>query len=90
MVAQARPVVTRQGLIGLKMLVHSREYLTQHVAVEPLGMDVVARAVVAIEQENVVSQMVNGGMPEGNLSQGHGEEFHDGFVRDPSKSKDCA
>ncbi len=72
------------------MPAHGREDFAQHVIVEPLGLDVVARAVIAIEQENIVPHMMDGGMPEGNLPQGHGEKPHDGFMGDPSKGEDCA
>lgn len=72
------------------MLAHGREDLAQHVVVESLGLDVVARTMVAIEQEDAVLQLMDGGMPEGGVAQGHGEKLHDGLVRDPSKGKDCA
>ena len=87
MVAQARSIVARQGLGSVKVLTHSGENLAQHIVIESLGLHVIARAVIAIEQEDIAFQAVDGSVPEWGMALGYGEKFYHGCMRDSSKGK---
>ena len=71
----------------MKVLAHGGENLAQHIIIESLGLDVVTRAVIAIEQEDIAFHTVDGSVSEWGMALGHGEKIYHGCMRDSSKGE---